>query len=533
MNRKDRRAEKKLGRGETLPLALAAAFSEAVRLHQAGRLAEAEAHYRHVLDRHPQHADSRHLMGVLAHQVGRNDVAEQLIGEAIALAPRTSAFHANLGNVLRAQGRAADALASYRTAHDLDPKSATAQNNLALGLRAVGRLDEAEQAARRAIARQPDLPEAHAALGAILADAGRLDAAGQALRQAIALRPDYAEAHDDLGTVLKEQGQVEEAVSAFRQAVRLKPDFANAHNNLAMALLAEGAFEEGWREYEWRWKAPRLAPAWRGFAQPQWHGEPGEGRTLLLWAEQGYGDTVQLCRYAGLARDRGFRVILEVQPPLARLLKGLEGADMVVAQGVALPAFDLHCPLLSLPLAFDTRLETIPGSTPYLAADVADAGRWAKRLGDGRGLKVGITWSGNPNTTAHARRSLPLDQLGRLTEAAGVRFVSLQKDAGAEVSGLPIVDLMKEAASFADTAALIANLDLVISVDTAVAHLAAAMGKPVWLLDRFDPDWRWLLGRRDSPWYPSLAIYRQPAPSDWDAVVGAVIADLRERADSA
>ena len=533
MNRKDRRAEKKLGRGETLPLALAAAFGEAVRLHQAGQLAEAEAHYRHVLARHPQHADSRHLMGVLAHQVGRAEVAEQLIREAIALAPRTGAFHANLGNVLRAQGRTAEALASYRTAHDLEPRAATAQNNLALGLKAVGRLDEAEQAARRAIALQPDFPEAHAALGAILADAGKLDAAEQALKQAIALRPGYAEAHDDLGTVLKERGQALEAVSAFRQAVQLKPDFANAHNNLAMALLADGAFEEGWREYEWRWKTSRMAPAWRGFAQPQWRGEAGEGRTLLLWAEQGFGDTIQFCRYAALARDRGFRVIMEVQPPLARLLKSLEGAGAVVAQGAAPRAFDLHCPLLSLPLAFDTRLETIPGAGPYLAADSADIERWAKRLGDGKGLKVGIAWSGNPNTTAHTRRSLPLDQLARLTEAAGVRFVSLQKDAGEQVRGRPILDLMGEAASFADTAALIANLDLVISVDTAVAHLAAAMGKPVWLLDRFDPDWRWLLGRRDSPWYPSLTLYRQPAPGDWGAVIAAVTADLRERADIA
>jgi len=387
-------------------------------------------------------------------------------------------------------------------------------------------LDEAEQAARRAVAIQPDFPEARAALGAILADAGTLDSAERDLRQAIALRPDYAEAYDDLGTVLKEQGQVGGAIAAFRQAVQLKPDLANAHTNLAMALLAQGAFEEGWREYEWRWRAPRMAPASRGFTQPQWRGEPGEGRSLLLWAEQGYGDTIQFCRYAALARARGFRVILEVQSPLVRLLKRLEGADAVVVQGATLPAFDLHCPLLSLPLAFGARLETIPGSAPYLAADPVDTGRWAKRLGDRKGLKVGIAWSGNPNTTAHARRSLPLDQLARLTETAGVRFVSLQKDDGEQLRGLPILDLMGEAASFADTAALIANLDLIISVDTAVAHLAGAMGKPVWLLDRFDPDWRWLLGRGDSPWYPSLTIYRQPAPGDWGAVVGEVLKHL-------
>jgi tetratricopeptide (TPR) repeat protein len=527
MNRKERRAEAKTVKAGALPLALAAAFGEAVRLHQAGRLAEADAYYRHVLAAHPRHADSRHLMGVLAHQIGQPDVAEQMIREAIALEPRMGAFHANLGNVLRAQGRMADALASYQTALALEPASATAHNNLALGLKAVGRLDEAGAAARQALAVQPDFPEAHAALGAILADTGRLDAAEPALRHAIALRPGYAEAYDDLGTVLKEQGLAQDAVSAFREAVRLKPDFANAHNNLAMALLAEGAFAEGWREYEWRWRTPRLAPAARAYPQPQWRGEAGEGRALLLWAEQGFGDTIQFCRYAALAHDRGFRVVLEVQPPLARLLKDVQGVDQLVAQGEPLPPFDLHCPLLSLPLALDTRLETIPGSASCLVADASEAVRWAGRLGDG--LKVGIAWSGNPNTTAHARRSLPPDQLARLIGAPGARFVSLQKDAEPP-RGLPILDLMDEAGDFAVTAALIANLDLVISVDTAVAHLAGAMGKPVWLLDRFDPDWRWLLGRRVSPWYPTMTIYRQPSPGDWGAVVEAVTRDLGDLA---
>jgi len=526
MNRRERRAEKKLG-GGGLPLALAAPFGEAVRLHQAGRLVEAEAYYRHVLAAHPQHADSRHLMGVLAHQVGNDAVAEQLIREAIALEPRTSAFHANLGNVLRAQGRSGEALASYQTALDLDPGSGTAHNNLALGLKAVGRLDEAEAAARRAMALKPDMPEAQAALGAILADAGRLDPSEAALRSAIAMRPDYAEAHDDLGTVLKEQGRTVDAVIAFREAVRLKPDLANVHNNLAMALLADGAFEEGWREYEWRWKTPRMAPTVRNFGQPQWRGEAGEDRTILVHAEQGFGDTIQFCRYAPLVAARGFKVVLEVPAPLQRLLGSLEGVSQVVVQGEPPPAFDLHCPMLSLPLAFATRLETIPAHTPYLAPDPANVAAWSERLSGVSGLKVGVAWIGNPNTTAHERRSLPRDQLTALVKAPGVRFVSLQKDAAEP--DLPLLDLMSEVADFADTAALIANLDLVISVDTAVAHLAGAVGKPVWLLDRFDPDWRWLLGRSDSPWYPSLTIYRQPKPGDWVAVMSQILEHLSRR----
>ncbi len=529
MNRKERRAEKKTAKssGSSLPLALVAAFGEAVRLHQAGRLGEAEAHYRHVLAGHPQHADSRHLLGVLAHQVGQSAVAEQLIGEAIALEPKQGAFHANLGNVLRAQGRAVEALACYRTALELEPSSAAAQTNLALGLKAVGELGEAELAAREAVALKPDSPEAHAALGAMLADAGALADAEAHLRRAIVLKPAYAEAQDDLGTVLKEQGRAKEAEAAFREAVRLKPDFANAHNNLAMTLLAEGAFEEGWREYEWRWKTPRWATAARAFGQPQWRGETAEGRTLLIHAEQGFGDTLMFCRYAPLAAARGFKVVLEVPSPLHRLLGGLPGVEQIVGRGEPLPAFDLHCPMLSLPLAFWTTLETIPGDTPYLSAADAEVASWSERLGQGAGLRVGVAWSGNPGTTGHARRSLPPEQLDRLLAAPGVRFVSLQKDADA--GGLPILDLIAEANDFADTAVLIAGLDLVISVDTAVAHLAGALGKPVWLLDRFDPDWRWLLGRQDSPWYPSLTIYRQPAPGDWGAVVNEVLEHLSRR----
>jgi len=529
MNRKDRRAEKAQGRrgAQSLPLALEAAFSEAVRLHQAGRLGEAEAHYRHVLAAYPQHADSRHLLGVLAHQVGQSAVAEQLIREAIALEPKQGAFHANLGNVLRAQGRAAEALACYRTGLELEPESATARTNLALGLKAMGEPGEAELAAREAVTSNPDSPEAHAALGAVLADAGALTDAEEHLRRAVGLKPDYAEAQDDLGTVLKEKGRVQEAAAAFREAVRLKPDLANAHNNLAMTLLADGVFEEGWREYEWRWRTPRWASVARDFSQPQWRGEAAKARTLLIHAEQGFGDMLMICRYAPLAAARGFRVVLEAPAPLQRLLSGLAGVDQVVVRGDPLPAFDLHCPMLSLPLAFGTTLKTIPGDTPYLFADAAEAARWAARLGESAGLRVGLAWSGNPGTTAHARRSLPLEELARLLGAPGVRFVSLQKDADAAAP--PILDFMAEAKDFADTAALIAGLDLVISVDTAVAHLAGALGKPVWLLDRFDPDWRWLLGRRDSPWYPSLTIYRQPAPGDWSAVVDSVLADLRTR----
>jgi tetratricopeptide (TPR) repeat protein len=492
MNRKERRAEAKTVKAGALPLALAAAFGEAVRLHQAGRLAEAEAYYRHVLAAHPQHADSRHLMGVLAHQVGQPDVAEQLIREAIALEPRMGAFHANLGNVLRAQGRYAEAAAALERSLELDPGVAKAHY---------------------------DLASAYAALD-------RPEAAIPHFRQAIALRPDYAEAHNDLATVLKGRGDVDAAIDAFRAAIRADPGHAKAHANLGMALLARGDFAEGWRAYERRWDAGGGFAARRDFSQPQWRGEDGVGRTLLIHAEQGFGDAIQFCRYALLARDRGFRIVLEAHPELAGLMKSLDGVDQVIARGEPLPAFDLHCPMLSLPLAFETTPETIPAAGPYLSAEPDLADVWRERVGLAAGLRVGIAWAGGRQTATDAQRSLSPDLLAPLLAVPGLRLFSLQKD---EAAPAGVIDLMADAKDFADTAALIANLDLIISVDTAVAHLAGALGKPVWLLDRFDPDWRWLLGRKDSPWYPTMTIYRQPSPGNWGAVVEAVLDHLSRR----
>jgi tetratricopeptide (TPR) repeat protein len=607
-----------------------AAFAEAVRHHQDGRLAEAEALYRSVLAAHPRHADSLHLLGVLAHQAGRHAAAVALIDAAIAIDAEAPVYFCNLGNALQAAGRLDDAIAAYRNALALqpgypevscnlgiallgcgeidaaadtltgaiaqqpnmaeahnalgnalvalgrieaaigsyrravahrpgyadalsnlgaalrdagdpegavtcfrralaaDPALAAAGLNLGIALRRLGRLDDAEAAARAAVARAPELPEAHDSLGSVLADQGRLEAAADSFRHALQLRPAYAAAQDNLGTVLKEMGRVEAAIDCFRAAVATQPDLANAHHNLAMALLATGAMAEAWPEYEWRWRTPRMAAAARAFAQPQWRGEPAAGRTLLIHAEQGFGDSIQFCRYATLAAAGGWRVILEAPPTLVRLLRGLDGVAQVIARGDALPAFDLQCPMLSLPLAFGTTLETIPASVPYLHADAAAADTWAGRLGTGA-LRVGLAWAGSPATIADRRRSIPPALLAPLLDVAGVELFSLQKtpDPAADPR---IRDVMAEMGDFADTAALVANLDLVIAVDTAVAHLAAALGRPVWLLDRFDPDWRWLLGRQDSPWYPTLRIYRQPAPGDWHNVIAAVAADFAKTA---
>ena len=328
--------------------------------------------------------------------------------------------------------------------------------------------------------------------------------------------------------MFREQGRLDDAVVCLRRAVELKPDFADAHGNLAIALLARGDWTEGWAEYEWRWQTPPMIMARREFAQPRWHGEAGSGQTLLVHAEQGLGNSLQFCRYAPLAAERGLRVVVEVQKPLARLLGSLPAIQGVVARGEALPHFDLHCPMLSLPRAFGTTTATIPGAPSYLHADSAKVAAWWTRLAalPRRGPRIGLAWAGSSKLRSDSRRSLAPDRLAPLFERPGAHFFSLQKDGPAAPTALPLTDFMNEMEDFADTAALVANLDLVISVDTAVAHLAAAIGKPVWMLDRFDPDWRWLAGRHGSPWYPTLRLYRQPRPGDWDGVVAAVAHDL-------
>ncbi len=374
---------------------------------------------------------------------------------------------------------------------------------------------------------------------------GRSGSAGRtgsiaAHRRAIALKADFPEAYTNLGNALKGQGNIAAAIAACRQAIALNPDLPDAHHNLSLTLLLNGEFAEGWREYEWRWQTKQLRP--RGFAQPLWSGEAVDGRVLLLHAEQGYGDMIQFCRYVPLVAARG-RVVLEAPRALVRLFSGLAGVERIVVQGDPLPAFDLHCPLLSLPRAFATTLETIPGGVPYLGTDPAQVSAWRDRLAGLARLRVGLVWAGEPRATdrirgaVDRRRSISLGHFARLAGVGGIAFVSLQKgEAAAQTRspppGLRLHDWTGELEDFADTAALIAALDLVISVDTAVVHLAGALGKPVWLLNRFDTDWRWLLDREDSPWYPTLRLFRQHRPGDWAGVLERVAAALRRPACS-
>jgi tetratricopeptide (TPR) repeat protein len=504
----------------------------------------------------PGYSRSRYFLGLIAHQTGRLPLAAGLIGQAMTLDPRAAAYPFSLGNVLHQQGDLPAAAAAYRRSIDLDPTFADAHNNLGtllwaqndasaalacfrravqlngdfpeaynnLGnaLRTRGDPDAAIEAFQHALALRPDFQPTHANLGTALADLGLLRQAEASFRTALTLRPDDPATLSHLGTTLEAQGQRDAAIACYRSAIAIKPDDAAAHTNLGLALLAQGDFAAGWPECEWRWGTPGMADQRRLFAQPLWSGQAAAGRTLLIHAEQGLGDTLQFCRFAALAAARGMRVILQVQAPLVRLLTGLPNVDLVLADGDALPDFELHCPMMSLPLAMGTMLDTIPPPVPLRADPVLEAA-WRDRLPTGK-RRIGVVWAGAPTQAADRRRSMPPACLAPLCAVPKLAVCSLQH--GAPPTGLALTDFMPQMRDFADTAALIANLDLVVSVDTAVAHLAASMGKTVWLLDRFDPCWRWLEDRRDSPWYPTLRIYRQPKPGDWDAVIAEVFRDL-------
>jgi Tfp pilus assembly protein PilF len=435
-----------------------------------------------------------------------------------------------------ASGRLAAAEATYRTILAEAPADADALSNLGAVFNTARCHEAAEQACRQSLLSRPGYWAALANLGMSLHRQQRYDEAVAAYVAALHANPGNSSACTNLAVCLNEQWRMAESLRMHDAAVRLAPDDAEVRNNRALALLMASNFEHGFAEFEWRWRAPTMKP--HGVAGQQWRGEPPAGRTILLHDEAGFGDTLQFVRYAPLLAGRGARVLLQVQPPLVRLVRqSFPGMAEVFARGEALPAYDLHCPMLSLPHGFGTRIDTVPSASPYLAADAAGALRWRHRLDEASLGQpcIGLVWAGAsrpemPDAFAmNRRRSLTLSQFAPLADVPGVRFVSLQLNAAAESvpPGMTMLDPMAEMADFADTAALVANLDLVIAADTAVAHLAGALGRPVWVLSRYDACWRWLAGRQDSPWYPALRFYRQPRPGEWESVVAAVREDLR------
>jgi Flp pilus assembly protein TadD len=437
-----------------------------------------------------------------------------------------------------AAGRLEAAEAAFRSLLGGVPDDVDGLSNLGAVLNARQHYGQAEAACRAALSVRPGFWAAWANLGTALHCQQRFADAVAAYATAVRLNPGAVSAWTNLGVALAEQGMAAPSLAAHAAAVSLAPQDPEVRTNHALALLAAGDLARGFAENEWRWLVPSMRP--HGFAGSGWQGEDPGGRTVLVHDEGGFGDTLQFVRYVPLLAARGARVVLRVQPPLLRLLQRLPGPVAVLGRGEKVPAHDLHCPMLSLPRCFATTLQSVPAQVPYLPVDAAKAAWWRARLdGEGRaGLRVGLVWAGasRPDMPAahamDARRSLPAATLAPLAGIPGVRLVSLQK--GQEAPGwLDMADPMPDCADFDDTAAVVAGLDLVIAVDTSVAHLAGGLGRPVWLLSRYDMCWRWLHGRHDSPWYPGLRLYRQKAPGEWGAVLDEVATDLRALAGDA
>jgi tetratricopeptide (TPR) repeat protein len=616
------------------------AIEQAVRLHRAGHLTQAEALYRQILAKQPDQPDALHLMGVMALNAGRSNEAVGLIGRAIAVNSSVADYHSNLGLALAKLDRVEEATAAARRALQLRPNFVECQFNLAALLHRAGKTGDAIATLRALLEQQPQMPEAWNNLGNMLSSVNQPAEAVAVYRKAIALRGDYAEAYLNLGTALianrqlseaisvmrhvvslrpdhapayfnlanalafdeqlaeaitnfrraieirpnfaeawnhlgialrrngqlaegisaarkamelrpdffaatnnyanalKEFGRHDDAAQAYRRAIAIKPDSAIAHFNLGATLLLQGDFEQGWTEYEWRWNAKEYRERPRAFDKPRWDGSPLEGRRIILLAEQGFGDSIHFARYVPLVVERGGTVMLECQPQLKRLLGRLEGIDRIIGPEDPLPEFDVQCPLMSLAQVMGTRPASIPTNVPYLSAEPALIAQWKSRVGSAvsaDALKVGLAWAGNPAHYNDATRSIALSAFAPLGEIPRVAFCSLQKGPAAKQAadapaGLRLIDLTEQIDDFAETAALIANLDLVIAVDTAVAHLSAAMGKPTWLLVAFVPDWRWMLGRSDSPWYPTMRLFRQEQAGDWRGVLEWLAEALVQRA---
>lgn len=499
-------------------------------LQAAKRYVEAVVAYAKAVELGLQSAEVLGKLGMALSDSGNKDEAFTLLAKSGELDSEDAATNFYLGNLFREQGKLDDAAEYFQKAIDSSPEFAEAHNNLGLVRQAQGDNQAAEAAFAKGLSASPGLSALHNNMGNSQLQRGRMDIALACFRKATELAPESFEAWNNLGETCYRLQRLDEAEDCYRKALAINPDCVGAELNLGILLLLRGDFAGGWRHYEKRWDMPHIRDRRPRFAQPEWLGEPLDGKALLIYVEQGMGDNIQFVRYLRVLRDRypAARIYYWGLKPLVRLF-----ADLAASCGVELlpetipggvPPIDYHIALLTIPERLGTTLDTIPADVPYLAPPSGLAGKWAQRLAGLKGKKVGLVWASGETYQFHMFRTMQLAQLARLLDVPGISWVSLQKGSGAaqiEAEGLSgrIVNLMDEVEDFADTAAIIANLDLVISVDTSVPHLAGAMGVPVWLLDRFDTDWRWLLGRSDSPWYPTMRIFRQTSFGDWASVV--------------
>ena len=517
-----------------------------VALSKLSRFGEAETAYRRALALDPNLIQpSFNLATSLAGQ-GRLTEAEQTYRDVIARDPHHQGAWINLGNLLSDQNRPKEAVAALREAlkHERRDRNGPVSadgvvvtlTNLAGCLRELGDLDEALDACQRGLSLDPNYVPALTNLGIILDAQGRFADAVAAYRRAVTVDPAYAQGHANLAVGLRVTGAMDEALAASHRAVALDPDDALIRFNHAHVLLMNGQLASGFEGLRWGKTCKGWSQGYPDFAEPEWQGETFAGRTLLLYAEAGLGDTMQFVRYLPMAAEKGGSIVLQVQPPLVPLLRANTNVT-VVPLGEPSPRFDLHLPLIGLPRVFGTTLDNIPAAIPYLRADAAKLSQWRGTLDDKTSLRVGVVWSGNPRHKGDRLRSLAAEELLPELMMPDVKLYSLQKDLRASDApavaalGQGIVDLAPVLADFSDTAAAVTALDLVITVDTSVAHLAGALGRPVWILLPYALDWRWMRDREDTPWYPSMRMFRQRAPQVWDDVIARVSAELARAAN--
>jgi tetratricopeptide (TPR) repeat protein len=543
---------------------LAQSLNEAMALQRQGRLREAEKIYTRVLKAAPDHFDALNMLGIVKAQLGRMGEAHRLLSAAVRINPREPGAWANLGQVLHALKRNQEAAECLDKARALAPDDVGILNQHANALLSLGRREEALEEFRLVLARVPQHAEArvnsgiaHAALGSpeqavaefdsalliapghlpahynrglALHDLGRYAAAIDALERVVASAPEHAAAWLGRGRALASLNRHNEAMASYGRAGAIRKEDPDVHFSEAMALLALGDYRRGFEKYEARWRRTGM-PAQKSRGRPLWLGEyPLAHKTVLLHAEQGFGDTIQFARYVPLLAATGAKVVLEVQSELTALMARLDGGAQIIGRGEAPPPFDVHCPLGSLPLALRTEPDTVPAEIPYLSADEASLAKWSAGIGALARPRIAIGWSGNSNHFNDRNRSIPFARLAPLFSVPA-RFVSIQRDVRSEdadklASEVRVTHVGGELANFTDTAAAIALADLVISADTAVAHLAGAMGRPLWVLIPFQPDWRWTLDGETSPWYPTARLFRQSSLGDWDGVIARVAAEL-------
>lgn len=502
-------------------------------LRKLGQFESSLASYDNAIRLRPKHAETHFNRGIALKELGKYELAISSYDRAIALNARFMAAYANRGVALAALSQHEAAVTSFDQAIHLDSGIAYTHLHRGISLHALGRLREATESYQKAIALDPGHAEAHHSLGISLLQLRRHEESIASIDRAIALKPAFTDAYVNRALAFHELRKHPAAMADYHQAIALQPNLRIAHRNLSHLHLLLGDYETGWEEFEWRLRSDDGKASQRTFSKPLWLGQESlQGKTILLHSEQGLGDTIQFCRYAKLVADLGARVILEIQKPLVSLLAGLDGVDALVTKGSVLPPYQFHCPLMSLPLALQTRVDNIPAAGGYLKADPGKVEKWRAMLGNKTKPRVGLVWSGNHLHKNDLNRSIPLADFASLLNS-NIEYVCLQKDVKeadrtvlATHTGIRRFDA--ELGDFSDTAALCELLDLVISVDTSVAHLAGALGKPVWILLPFNPDWRWLLERSDTPWYASAKLYREDRLKGWDEVLASIHADLMQ-----